>query len=71
MAIDISGKNISIKNINGEDFKQKYGFKCPVGVKGRNSDNSLYFEKIGWKVNQPLIKGIEKTYQWINNLVNN
>ena len=71
MAIDISGKNITIKNIDGEEFREKYGFKCPVGVRGRNSDNNLYFEKIGWKVNQPLYDGIEKTYLWINNLVNN
>jgi len=71
MAIDISGKNITIKNIDNEEFSEKYGFKCPVGVRGRNSDNNLYFEKIGWKVNQPLYDGIEKTYLWINNLVNN
>ena len=71
MAIDISGKNITIKNIDSEEFSEKYGFKCPVGVRGRNSDNNLYFEKIGWKVNQPLYDGIEKTYLWINNLVNN
>jgi len=71
MAIDISGKNITIKNIDGEEFKEKYGFKCPVGVRGRNSDNTLYFDKIGWKVNQPLYDGMEKTYLWINKLVNN
>jgi nucleoside-diphosphate-sugar epimerase len=71
MAIDISGKNITIKNIGGEEFKKKYGVKCPVGVRGRNSNNNLYFEKIGWKVNQPLYYGIEKTYLWINKLVNN
>ena len=71
MSIDISGKNITIKNIGGDEFNQKYGFKCPVGVRGRNSDNNLYFEKIGWKVNQPLYDGVEKTYLWINKLVNN
>ena len=71
MAIDISGKNITIRNIGGEEFKEKYGFKCPVGVRGRNSDNNLYFEKMGWKVNQPLYDGVEKTYLWINKLVNN
>jgi len=69
MAIDISGKNLTIKNISGEEFKEKYGFKCPVGVRGRNSDNNLYFEKIGWRVNQPLYTGVEKTYTWINSLV--
>ena len=38
---------------------------CPLGVKGRNSDNKLYREKIGWEVNQPLIFGLQKTYTWI------
>ena len=71
MAIDISGKNITIKNIEGDDFKKKYGFKCPVGVRGRNSDNKLYFQKIGWKVNKPLLEGIDKTYKWISEMVEN
>lgn len=65
LAIDISGKKIKIKNIEGEEFEKKYGFKCPLGVKGRNSDNKLYREKIGWEVSQPLSLGIKKTYNWI------
>ncbi len=70
MAIDISGKNISIKNIDGQEFLTKYGFKCPVGVRGRNSDNKLYKEKLGWEVSQPLVVGMEKTYKWINEQIN-
>jgi nucleoside-diphosphate-sugar epimerase len=70
MAIDISGKNISINNIGGQDFLDKYGFKCPLGVKGRNSDNKLYKEKVGWEVNQPLLDGLKKTYEWIESKVN-
>jgi GDP-D-mannose 3',5'-epimerase len=70
MIIDISNKNINIKNIEGEEFRSKYGFKCPIGVKGRNSDNKLYKEKIGWEVNQPLIEGLKLTYNWINKIVN-
>ena len=54
MIIGISGKNLKIKNIEG-----------PQGVRGRNSDNELYKEKIGWEVSQPLVVGIEKTYKWI------
>jgi hypothetical protein len=69
MAISISGKNIGIKNIEGEEFVGKYGFKCPLGVKGRNSDNKLYREKIGWEVNQPLLVGLTKTYNWIKSQV--
>ena len=65
MAIKISGKNLSIHNIQGEEFKSKYGHKCPIGVNGRNSDNKLYTEKIGWTVSRPLQEGMEKTYSWI------
>jgi len=54
MVIDISGKNISIKNIPG-----------PTGVRGRNSDNRLIQEKLGWQPSQPLIDGMRKTYAWI------
>jgi nucleoside-diphosphate-sugar epimerase len=65
MAIKISGKNIKIKNLFGEEFIQKYGHKCPLGVKGRNSDNKLYREKMQWEVSQPLQKGLENTFNWI------
>ena len=70
MAIKASNKNIKIKNIDGEEFKVKYGFKCPVGVRGRNSDNKLYKEKIGWEPTQSLYKGVVETYQWINQQTN-
>lgn len=58
MVIRISGKNLIIKNIDG-----------PLGVRGRNSDNNLIKEKLGWAPALPLVKGMEKTYQWINNQV--
>ena len=66
MAIDISEKKLKIKNIDGEDFIKKYGFKCPLGVKGRNSDNKLFKSEIGWMVSEPLLKGMEKTFFWID-----
>jgi GDP-D-mannose 3',5'-epimerase len=56
MVIDISGKNISIKNIPG-----------PTGV--RNSDNRLIREKLGWEPGLPLRKGMEITYKWISQQV--
>jgi nucleoside-diphosphate-sugar epimerase len=71
MAIDASGKNIAIENIGGEEFKTKYGFKCPTGVRGRNSDNKLYKEKMGWESTKPLHDGILATFNWINKQVNN
>jgi GDP-D-mannose 3',5'-epimerase len=66
MAIDISNKNIKIKNIGGDDFLKKYGFKCPVGVRGRNSDNKLFTEKIGNPNYGGLYEGMVETYNWIN-----
>ena len=70
MAIDISGKSIKINNLDGDNFLKKYGFKCPLGVKGRNSDNKLYKSKIGWAVSDPLVKGMKNTYDWISKQVN-
>ena len=69
MAIKVSNKKLDIYNIDGQDFIDKYGHKCPIGVNGRNSDNTLYEEKLGWKVSQPLIEGMKKTYEWINNQI--
>ena len=37
----------------------------PLGVRGRNSDNTLIKEKLGWAPDYPLAKGLEKTYFWI------
>jgi nucleoside-diphosphate-sugar epimerase len=69
MAIKISGKNLSLYNIDGQEFIDKYGHKCPIGVNGRNSDNNLYREKVGWTVSEPLIKGMERTYSWVKEQV--
>lgn len=54
MVIDISGKDLSIKNIEG-----------PTGVRGRNSDNALIQEKLGWSPSEPLKNGVKRTYDWI------
>ena len=62
-------KNLKIKNIWGDEFKAKYGFKCPLGVKGRNSHNKLFHEKVGWQVSQPLREGMLNTYNWIEDQV--
>ena len=69
MAIDISGKKITINNIKGKEFLDKYGFKCPIGVRGRNSENTLFLKKIGWVVSEPLIDGMRNTFEWIDKQV--
>ena len=60
MIIGISGKKVAIKNIPG-----------PEGVRGRNSDNDLIGEKLGWKPSRPLLEGIKKTFDWIQIQHNN
>jgi len=69
MAIRCSGKDIKVNNIDGQKFLDKYGFPCPMGVRGRNSDNKLFKQKIGWEPTQPLSIGIEKTFNWIKNQI--
>jgi nucleoside-diphosphate-sugar epimerase len=52
---DQSGKKVLLKHIDG-----------PVGVMGRNSENSLVTSRIGWQPKITLSEGIEKTYSWIS-----
>jgi nucleoside-diphosphate-sugar epimerase len=54
LVIKLAGKRAGIKNISG-----------PEGVRGRNSDNTLIKEKLGWAPSQPLEVGLKKTYKWI------
>jgi nucleoside-diphosphate-sugar epimerase len=51
----LNGKNIDIRNIDG-----------PRGVMGRNSDNKLIKEVIGWVPDEDLESGLIKTYKWID-----
>jgi len=70
ISLEMSKKDITINNIKGQEFIDKYGFKCPEGVRGRNSDNTLYREKMGVEFDRPLYKGVEETFKWINKQVN-
>lgn len=58
MAAEIAGKKIRLKHIEG-----------PLGVRGRNSDNTLIKQKLSWAPNYPLKKGMEKTYRWIEDQI--
>lgn len=51
---DIAGKTIEINHIPG-----------PQGVRGRNSDNRLIKQLLGWAPSEPLRAGLEKSYAWI------
>ena len=52
MAMRIAGKHLHLKHVAG-----------PLGVRGRNSDNRLIRQSLGWAPSQPLEEGIRATYQ--------
>ncbi len=54
MIMRIAGKRLEKRHIAG-----------PLGVRGRNSDNRLIREKLGWAPSQPLAAGMKVTYEWI------
>ena len=54
-AAKVSGKTVGKNHIDG-----------PLGVRGRNSNNDLIREKLGWDYTQTLEEGIRKTYNWIS-----
>jgi nucleoside-diphosphate-sugar epimerase len=58
MVMRIAGKKLTVKHVPG-----------PMGVRGRNSDNRLIAEKLGWKPSHSLVQGLEKTYRWIEEQV--
>jgi GDP-D-mannose 3', 5'-epimerase len=53
----------------GVKLKRNYNLNAPKGVNGRNSDNTLILEKLGWEPSTRLKDGLLKTYQWIEEQV--
>jgi nucleoside-diphosphate-sugar epimerase len=60
MVLDIANKKMKIKHIDG-----------PLGVRGRTSDNKLLQSKLDWEYTMSLKTGLEKTYSWISDQINN
>jgi len=54
-----------VENIAGVKLKRKYKLDAPQGVRGRNSDNTMIKEILGWSPSISLEDGLEKTYAWI------
>jgi GDP-D-mannose 3',5'-epimerase len=55
------------EDIAGIRLKRRYKLDAPKGVRGRNSDNTLIREVLGWEPSIRLRTGLEKTYSWIYN----
>lgn len=54
-----------VEDIAGVTLERSYLLNAPKGVRGRNSDNTLIQEKLGWEPSITLREGLEKTYAWI------
>jgi nucleoside-diphosphate-sugar epimerase len=53
------------EEIAGVKLQRHYNLKAPKGVNGRNSDNTLILQLLGWEPSISLHSGLEKTYRWI------
>lgn len=62
--ISINGLVDMVADIAGKKIKKKH-IKGPLGVRGRNSENSIIQEKLGWAPDYSLRKGMGHTYKWI------
>jgi len=60
--------NITAK-VAGKAVSRRHKLDAPLGVRGRNSNNDLVREKLGWDYEQTLEEGIRKTYEWVNEQV--
>jgi GDP-D-mannose 3', 5'-epimerase len=54
-----------VEEVAGIKLRRRYDLTAPKGVRGRNSDNTLIREKLGWEPSISLAVGLEKTYAWI------
>jgi len=60
IAMSFENKNLPIKHIDG-----------PMGVRGRNSNNNLIKEKLGWEPSIKIADGLRQTYFWIKEQIEN
>ena len=64
--VTINGLVDIVEGIVGVKLDRKYNLSAPQGVRGRNSDNALILERLGWEPSVSLEDGLERTYQWIH-----
>jgi GDP-D-mannose 3',5'-epimerase len=55
----------TVEEIAGVKLRRSYDPRAPQGVRGRNSDNTLIQQKLGWAPSIPLREGMERTYSWV------
>lgn len=59
-----------VEEVAGVKVKRSYDLSAPLGVGGRNSDNTMIRQILGWEPKTPLRAGMAKTYAWIEEQYN-
>jgi nucleoside-diphosphate-sugar epimerase len=54
-----------VEDIAGVKCNRNYDLSKPQGVPGRNSDNTMILERLGWEPKTSLRYGLEQTYAWV------
>lgn len=54
-----------VSNVAGKRLKKRHDLSKPQGVRGRNSDNTLLNQVLGWEPSITLEEGLKTTYRWI------
>ena len=54
-----------VADIAGISVTRRHDLSAPQGVRGRNSDNTLILEKMGWEPSIKLRDGLTRTYDWV------
>jgi nucleoside-diphosphate-sugar epimerase len=63
--VTINGLVDIVEEIAGVSLRRRYDLSAPKGVRGRNSDNTMILERLGWEPSTSLAEGLENTYAWV------
>jgi len=64
--VTVNGLVDIVEEIAGTSLERRYDLSAPKGVRGRNSDNTMIRERLGWEPDTPLRAGLERTYRWVH-----
>ena len=63
--VSINGLIDIISDIAGITVERVHDLSAPQGVRGRNSDNTMILDQLGWEPSTSLRSGLEVTYAWV------
>ncbi len=58
-----------VEEIAGVQLQRSHDLSAPQGVRGRNSDNTMILDRLGWEPSTPLREGLDVTYRWVDEQV--